>query len=184
MPVVLARIDQRFIHGQILASGALARRRVTGVIVADRALCGDETRKRIFDGALTAADPPVRRGAVYVDPSRICELLDAREVAAERYLAIFGDMAGVLAALDAGAALDALNLGNFCSSADDRSELYQGFTAGPSEIAELDELARRVRQIYFGPLDDPHMCYRPHAPSPGRPPCPGPGGQPGRPRGA
>ncbi|MDR1081208.1 MAG: PTS sugar transporter subunit IIB [Deltaproteobacteria bacterium] len=169
MPVVLARIDQRFIHGQILASGALARRRVTGVIVADRTLCGDEIRKRIFDGALAAADPPVRGGAVYVDPAGIRDLLDADGSVAERYLAIFGDMAGVLAALDAGAAIESLNLGNFCSSADDPSELYQGFTAGRAEIAELDEIASRVGRIYFGPLDDPHLCYRPGAPVPGAP---------------
>ncbi|MDR1314677.1 MAG: PTS sugar transporter subunit IIB [Deltaproteobacteria bacterium] len=167
MPVVLARVDQRFIHGQILASGALARRRVNGVIVADKALCGNETVKRIYDRALTMADPPIKNGALYVDPSGMRVLLDGKDARGKRYLALFGDMAAVLAALDGGASFDSLNLGNFCSSSEDKIELYQGFLAGAAEIRELDEIASRVRRIYFGPLDEPDTCYRPCAPAGG-----------------
>ncbi|MDR1039721.1 MAG: PTS sugar transporter subunit IIB [Deltaproteobacteria bacterium] len=161
MPVVLARIDQRFIHGTILVSRALAARKVTGVILADGALCRDDTRRRIFDGALAAADPPVAGGTLYVDPAGLPALLREADSPDRRFLVIFGDVAGALAALDAGADLPGLNLGCFCSKSGDRKELFHGFWAGPDETTLLDELAARGVELYFGPLDESHKRYRP-----------------------
>jgi mannose/fructose/N-acetylgalactosamine-specific phosphotransferase system component IIB len=159
MPIVLARIDQRFIHGQILVSSALARCRVSAVVVCDRKLCGDAVRKRIFDGALTAADPPLAGGAHYAAPEDLAGLL--RTLPESRFLALFGDIAGALAATSSGVRLESLNLGNFCSLADVQTELHQGFRAGPEELDELDELSRRVPRLWFGPLDGPCEPYRP-----------------------
>ncbi|MDR3155190.1 MAG: PTS sugar transporter subunit IIB [Deltaproteobacteria bacterium] len=169
MPIVLARIDQRFIHGQILASAALAKRKVNGVIVADTALSGDGLRQGIFDGALSAADPPLG-GAHYVDPARLAELLRERDSKGKRFLLIFGDVGGVLQALSDGVPIESLNLGNYCTRSEDPVELYQGFRLGPSEIRELDEIAGRVSRIYFGPLDESRKAYTPR-PGP-RPPRP------------
>jgi mannose/fructose/N-acetylgalactosamine-specific phosphotransferase system component IIB len=170
MPIVLARVDQRFIHGQILASPALASRRVNGVIVADGDLCRDEVRKGIFDGALTAADPPLSGGAIYVEPKALAALLREKDSSGRRFLVIFGDTGGALAALSAGVAMESLNLGNYCPRSEPSRELFQGFRAGPAEIGELDEISRLVSRVYFGPLDASLMRYRPA-------PRPGPGGR-------
>jgi mannose/fructose/N-acetylgalactosamine-specific phosphotransferase system component IIB len=165
MPIVLARVDQRIIHGQIMLSCALAKRKVNGVIVVDASLSGDEALQRIFDGGLAVADPPFEEGAAYVDPADLPELLKRTDSAKRRFLVIFRDISSALEASAAGCPLDSLNLGNFCSDDPEAREIYQGFKAAPGDIEVLDELARRIPRVYFGPLDESLQRY----PAPGAP---------------
>ncbi|MDR2612222.1 MAG: PTS sugar transporter subunit IIB [Deltaproteobacteria bacterium] len=161
MPIELVRLDQRFIHGQLIASDALANRGVNAVIMADEALCRDSLRQLSFNVALLAANKPVRHGATFVVPASLPEYLREKDNGGMRFLLLFGDMAGVLQALDGGVAIAALNLGCFVSKSHELVELYHNFKVSPEDRRTLDGLCRRIPLVYFGPPDDLRQTYIP-----------------------
>jgi mannose/fructose/N-acetylgalactosamine-specific phosphotransferase system component IIB len=165
MPVVLARIDQRLVHGQVLASQALASFKINGVIIVDEALSLDLESQRIYSAALKAADVEFTRGPYYLGPESLVSKLGELDNEDARFLALFRDAASVLLAVDSGLRLSSLNLGNYHTSSEDFEVLGSSFKVDKRELLEIDALCAKIPLIYFGSLDyDKHQGSRLYSP--------------------
>ncbi|MDR2459987.1 MAG: PTS sugar transporter subunit IIB [Deltaproteobacteria bacterium] len=164
MPIVLARIDQRIVHGQVASSPALEDFHVNGVIIADKALSEDAAQKLIFNATLKASNVSLNLGIHYLTPEGVFSFLTEFDSPKARYLALFRDIKGALSAINAGLKLTALNLGNYVSACQSKTALRNCFKVGPEELKELDILSHQVSKLYFGSLDSMHnssALYKP-----------------------
>ncbi|MDR2350285.1 MAG: PTS sugar transporter subunit IIB [Deltaproteobacteria bacterium] len=162
MPIVLARLDQRLIHGQVLASPALARDGINGVILADDNISPE--LRRIYDSGMEAADVGFAKGRHYVKPSLLPALLREKDTPDSRFLVLFRDPKSVLVAVTAGLGLESLNLGNYATLSPDPVVLCSCLKLGPSELEDLNLLSRLVPLLYFGSLEyssETSRAYKP-----------------------
>jgi PTS system mannose-specific IIB component len=169
MPVVLARIDQRLVHGQVLSSQALASFKVNGVIIADAVLSEDYESQLIFTSALGAADVEFGKGTFYLKPEEISYDLLGLDDPDSRFLVLFRDASAALRAVDAGLSLDTLNLGNYHTLSPDYLILAPSFKVSMDEMQVLDKLSEKIPKLYFGSLDyDKHLGSRLYCPKKGK----------------
>jgi mannose/fructose/N-acetylgalactosamine-specific phosphotransferase system component IIB len=165
MPVVLARIDQRLVHGQVLASEALASFKINGVIIADGPLSEDYESQRIFSSALKAADVEFTKGPYYFKPELLAKLLLEIDEEEGRYLLLFRDARSALQAVKSGISLESLNLGNYNTSSKEFFVLFSSFRVDKHELLELNELSEKIPRLYFGSLYyDKHQGSRLYSP--------------------
>lgn len=109
MPIVLVRVDDRLIHGQIL-EGWLPSTRAQEVLVANDALACDVMQKMIMQ---TAMPYPIRLIVDSVD--QIAALLVDSEEGDVRRMVIVDNPIDALRLKRAGVQFDHLNLGNLSS---------------------------------------------------------------------
>jgi mannose/fructose/N-acetylgalactosamine-specific phosphotransferase system component IIB len=109
MPIVLVRVDERLIHGQIL-EGWLPSTRAQEVLIANDALASDVIQKMIMQ---TAIPHPIRLIVDSVD--RIAAMLMDSQNGDIRRMVIVDNPIDALRLKRAGVEFDRLNLGNLRS---------------------------------------------------------------------
>lgn len=135
MSIVLARVDNRLLHGQILSAWVPALRADAIVVLDDEA-----ASNALLQSAMELALPP--------DVTlRVVPVGDARSVLgslppASRALVLLRDVADAVRALEAGASLGPLNLGNVHFSPG-RAMVSQAVYLSPAEVEALSELEER-----------------------------------------
>ena len=114
MAVVLARVDNRLVHGQILESWVPAMG-VDAILVVDPALGENRLQKMVLEG-LSRRELKIQ----LVTPRVAAALLEGvlRET---RVMVLFKGLSQALAARDAGVSFEKLNLGNIHPGQDSRS---------------------------------------------------------------
>lgn len=105
MAVVLARVDNRLVHGQVLEAW-VPQLKADTILVVDRELVRDPLRKALLQG-LSHPSLEVR----LTDPEGAARFVTGEGVA-RRVILLFSDVSGAIDALDAGVHFDRLNLGN------------------------------------------------------------------------
>lgn len=135
MSVVLARVDNRLVHGQIL-SAWVPSLEIDAIVVADDEAAGNT----LVRSAMAIAIPPDVQFTV-VPVARVAEAVTAQGPRA-RTLVLVRDVADARRALDAGLVLTSLNLGNV-HFASDRSSVTPSVHLSVAEVAELDALEGR-----------------------------------------
>jgi len=105
MAVLLARVDNRLVHGQVLEAW-VPRLGIDTILVVDRELVNDPFQRAILEGL---SGP--RLGIFLVTPERATELLGG-ELGTRRTLVLFAGIRQAVEALDAGVPFSVLNLGN------------------------------------------------------------------------
>jgi PTS system mannose-specific IIB component len=106
MPIVLARVDNRLVHGQVLEAWA-PKLEADAILAVDRDLSLDPLRRRIIEGLGMGGGPDVRVST----PEEAAKLLTGtfRE---QRLLILFAGVRQALEARRAGLCFECLNLGN------------------------------------------------------------------------
>ncbi|MBI5014064.1 MAG: PTS sugar transporter subunit IIB [Deltaproteobacteria bacterium] len=114
MTIVLARVDNRLVHGQVLEAW-VPRLEVQGIVVVDRELAADPLQALVFK-VLDRDSLPVR----VVGPEEAARLLDG-PWRARRVLILFSGLAQAVDSRRSGVRFDALNLGNIHPSPGSRT---------------------------------------------------------------
>jgi mannose/fructose/N-acetylgalactosamine-specific phosphotransferase system component IIB len=164
MPIVLARIDQRLIHGQVLASNALANNKINGIIFADKALSINPMEQDIYSCGAEAADVNFCKGKHFIDPDKLFTVLSALDTVNSRFLVLFKEPTSVLRAILGGLKLEYLNLGNYHTNSPIFKTICPGFKIGPEEEEDLQRLSEYIPFLYLGSLDfnnNPSRLYEP-----------------------
>jgi mannose/fructose/N-acetylgalactosamine-specific phosphotransferase system component IIB len=160
MPIILARIDERLIHGQIMSSSALARLRVNQIIIVDGVLKDNSVMQCIYNSSAQSGDCPIE-GVTYLGAAELNDFLQLNDSAAKRFLAIFRDLATALEAARDGTPIPALNLGNYTSKDPLKKSLTDAFSVGPTESLALNELHALIGRLYFNGLNSRSRPYCP-----------------------
>lgn len=105
MPVVLARVDDRLIHGQVTV-GWSERLRPDRIILASNAIAADPWQSRVYASSV----PPSIEVSV-VSLARAAAALRAPEAAAERVIVLTGTPSEMSDLAHLGAPLPGVNLG-------------------------------------------------------------------------
>jgi PTS system mannose-specific IIB component len=130
--VVLARVDNRLVHGQVLEAW-VPQLKADTILVVDRGLVGDPLRTALLQG-LSHPGLEVR----LTDPEEAAQFVTG-EGLTRRVIVLFADIGGAVDALDAGVRFERLNLGNL--HPDEGSRAVTGsvnLTAGDAQrLAEL-----------------------------------------------
>ena len=135
MSIVLARIDNRLVHGQILAAWVPALD-VDSILVVDDELA----RNDLARDAMELAIPPDVQFAV--TPVAQASAALARIGGGHRTMILLRDVADASRALDAGLPLTCLNLGNV-HFADGRRSVSPAVHLSSDEISVLESISGR-----------------------------------------
>ena len=160
MPIVLARIDERLIHGQIMSSPALSSCKVNHIIVIDALLKGNSAMQRIFNSSVQSGDCPIGEVS-YLSAEELKDFMGENDSSKLRALLLFRDPGSALEAARGGCSIPALNLGNFTSKDPLKKSLTAAFSVGPEESAALNELYSIIGSLYFNGLNSRSSPYRP-----------------------
>ena len=135
MPVVLARVDNRLVHGQVLEAWA-PRLGANAILVVDRAAAEDPLRRVLAEG-LSSPGLRVRVAA----PEAAAGIL-AEGGPDQKVLLLFPDTEAALEAHAAGVGFHHLNLGNVHPAAGSRP-LTSSVHLGPGDVTRLLRLRSR-----------------------------------------
>jgi len=135
MAVVLARTDNRLVHGQVLEAWVPALR-VAVILVVDRELGGDPLQRMVIEGLCC-------RGlrVQIVTPGEAAALLEG-ELRETRVMLLFRGLRQAIEALDDGVSFGVLNLGNIHPRQDSRSLTVSVYLTAEDDLL-LGELAGR-----------------------------------------
>lgn len=134
MGVVLARVDSRLVHGQVL-EGWVPRLKAEAILVVDRELVSDPFQRTLLE-SLGRPGLEVR----LVTPGRAAELLGGA-LAGRRVLVLFAGVGQAVEARKAGVVFDGLNLGNVHPRPQSRA-LTTSVYLTAEDVALLDDLMR------------------------------------------
>lgn len=146
MPIVLTRIDNRLVHGQILSSWLPKLQADTLVVLDDEA-----AQNTLVRSAMEIAIPPDLRLEIAA-VAQAGEVLDALPPQA-RTLVLLRDVDDATRAFDAGAPFRQLNLGNI-HHAHDRHSVTPSVYLSDDEFEALDKLSSRGVEIELRTLPD------------------------------
>ena len=138
--IVLVRIDDRLIHGQIMTQWSRLYS-PTEIMVVD-----DETYRDSFMTEVLLMAVPKEFKAVVADVDRAAEYL-LQEAGEERILMLVKVPETVEALVDRGVDIRALNVGGMCKRAG-RSTLYRNISSSPAENETLLRLQKRGVRVY------------------------------------
>lgn len=136
MSVVLVRVDQRLLHGQVV-EGWVPYLKADSVVVADDAIAADP----ICQIAMTAACPSKVRLTVL----RVEKAADA-ETAGKRTLLLVGSVEALARVWRDGVRSDAVNVGNV-PLIPGRTRVTPSVALSQAEMAALDEVAASGAQV-------------------------------------
>lgn len=141
MPICLARVDDRLIHGQV----ALQWQRhlqCDAIIIVDDQVASDP----LLQDVLTLAAPPNTPVRIYcVDEA--CRKLTQQDIP-QRILLLMRSPEVAQRLHEAGVPLPALNIGGL-AYAEGRQRVFQSIALAPEHVEALDALAEQGVEIYF-----------------------------------
>ncbi|MDR2455403.1 MAG: PTS sugar transporter subunit IIB [Deltaproteobacteria bacterium] len=157
MPVTMARIDQKLIHGQVTAAW-VPYLRIQEIVVVDDLVIEDPVTQAILSSGVPSAVQ-----TAFASETGAAELLSESERQSLRLLLIFGSVAAAGRAVAAGLSLDSLNLGNLAYfPAGDCVKLSDCFYAKPKDLATLTFLYQKGLKIYLQSVPgDPPRPFNP-----------------------
>ncbi len=158
MTLSLVRIDDRLIHGQVIAVWYRALG-TDVIVVADDETAADEF---LSDVLVLAAPPGVVVEVYSVDDSiaRIKELAESTD----RAFVLMRKPETALRMVELGVPIPVLNIGGM-GATKDRSTLYKNISASPAEIDSLWELERKGTKVEIRIVaDDPVVAFSSVAP--------------------
>ena len=138
--IVLVRIDDRLIHGQIMTQWSRLYS-PTEIMVVDDETCRDSFMTEVLLMAV-----PKEFKAVVADVDRAAEYL-LQEAGEERILMLVKVPETVEALVDRGVEIRALNVGGMCKRAG-RSTLYRNISSSPAVNETLLRLQKRGVRVY------------------------------------
>jgi mannose/fructose/N-acetylgalactosamine-specific phosphotransferase system component IIB len=144
MPVVMARIDQKLIHGQIL-SGWVPFLDINEIVVVDE----DSTQSPLIM-RIMASGVPATCATAFLAPDRLSGHLRQGEDAGLRRLVLFKDVAGAWEAMSGqGFSLESLNLGYYAHLPGIRCvKVHSFFSAVEEELEQLAWIAGQGTGLY------------------------------------
>jgi mannose/fructose/N-acetylgalactosamine-specific phosphotransferase system component IIB len=152
MPIVLVRVDDRLVHGQIL-EGWIPSTRAQELLVANDAAAGDEVLQMIMESAI-----PDSITLIVESVDRIAELLIAEADSTIRRMIIMDNPLDALRLKRAGVIFDRLNVGNLRTS-DGKVCLSRSVIIGDDSLRTLREIVAEGVQVYIQsvPYENPKV---------------------------
>lgn len=146
MALVMARIDDRLVHGQVIV-GCCEPLAADRLLVCDAAVAGDGLRQSLF-----AAAAPPEIEVEFVDPAHALDRVEAARSDRDRDTILLTRDAFTMGALvDAGASLDHVVVGG----AHDREhtrEITEGYFLTDADVSALRNLIARGLSVCFQPV--------------------------------
>jgi mannose/fructose/N-acetylgalactosamine-specific phosphotransferase system component IIB len=149
MPVVLTRIDQKLIHGQII-SGWVPFLDINKIMVVD-----DETTQSPMVMRILASGVPASITTIFMTPDRLAENLEISESNATRCLILFKDVFGAKEALcgSSPANIESINLGYYAHTPGVKCvKIHTFFSAIEEELEQLTLIAGHGTELYAQPV--------------------------------
>lgn len=145
--IVLARVDDRLIHGEVVM-GWVPAMRITRIIIVDDALAANPFATR----ALQALVPPNMKCYVYTEEKAVDRLM-ADGPRGERLLLLVKTPLTLQALVEAGLPLQECNLG--CVGIDTgRRPLFKNISLSRQEVLALDALQKQGCEPYYQLVPD------------------------------
>ena len=157
MPIVLFRVDDRFVHGQIL-QGWLPSTRAQELFIANDALAQDDVQKMIMECAI-----PYNVKIVIDTVDEVARLLKTEEVSDIRRMVIVDTPVDALRLIRAGVRFGSLNLGNM-SGSDAKKPITRSLALGEESMGAIREILKEgiginVQSVPFEkPIDFCDLC--------------------------
>ena len=157
MPIVLFRVDDRFVHGQIL-QGWIPSTRAQDLFIANDALAQDDVQKMIMECAI-----PYNVKIVIDTVDEVARLLKTEEVSDIRRMVIVDTPVDALRLIRAGVRFGSLNLGNM-SVSDAKKPITRSLALGEESIGAIREILKEgiginVQSVPFEkPIDFCDLC--------------------------
>jgi len=152
MAVVLARVDNRLVHGQVLEAW-MPRFDITTVVVVDDGVAGDRLRQTIMEIAV-----PSQINCRFVRVDEVKETLEKLDGHDSRVMMLFSGIRDVRDALRMGSPLDKINIGNVHYRKGKR-RITSCVSLGEDEIHWLMEIGRRTQVEMQALPDDPTLRF-------------------------
>lgn len=157
MPIVMVRVDDRLIHGQILETW-LPTTRAQELVVANDELAHDDTQRTIIEAI-------VPRGVSLIIDSvaGVAKLLQEGDNGSAKRIVIVDSPVDALRLIRAGVVFERLNLGNMRSGAS-RVCLSSTVFAGDTSIRALCEIYREGIRVEIQPVpfEQPVDLFKAH----------------------
>ena len=135
MPIVLTRIDDRLIHGQVV-EGWLKKIRVTHIMVVSDEAARDEMQKTLLG---MAAPSNVRVSTLSVDEA--ASEIKSNMFGKDFLLILFSNPKDVLRFLNCGVKLDSVNVGGMHFSYG-KKQLLRNLSVDDADISSLEEISK------------------------------------------
>jgi len=152
MSVVLSRVDNRLVHGQVLEAW-IPKLDVTTVLVVDDGVAGDPLRQTIMEIAV-----PARIDCRFVRVDELKETLDKTEAQNQRIMVLFSGIRDVRDVLRMGVPLERINIGNVHYQKG-KKRITPHVSLDDDETAWLMEIQRRALVEIQSLPDDPHLRF-------------------------
>ena len=133
MPIVLLRVDDRFVHGQIL-QGWLPSTRAQELFISNDALAQDEVQKMIMECAI-----PYNVRIVIDTVDEVARILKSEDVPGLRRMVIVDTPVDALRLVRAGVRFGSLNLGNMSESGNNKP-ITRSLALGEESIRAIREI--------------------------------------------
>jgi mannose/fructose/N-acetylgalactosamine-specific phosphotransferase system component IIB len=160
MPVAMARIDQKLIHGQVTAAW-VPFLHIQEIVVVDDLVSDDPMTQ-----AILASGVPSSVKASFTGEAEAADWLSEADPQDLRRLIIFGSVAAAGRAVAGGLKLECLNLGNLAYlPAADCVRLSDCFYVKPGDLDTLSAMSRAGLRIFIQSVPgDPPRPFAPKAP--------------------
>lgn len=142
MPIVLVRVDDRLIHGQVL-EGWVPKTRAQELVVANDAAACDDVLRMIMESAT-----PDTISLVVETVDKIAEMLTKEADSSLRRIIIMDSPSDALRLKRAGVPFDRLNVGNLRTN-NGKVCLSRSVIVGDDSIRVLHELVGEGVQVYI-----------------------------------
>ncbi len=146
MTTVLYRVDDRLIHGQIIASW-VPYTRATRIVVADNQIPGNLLQSKI----LRMSAPPKIRVEILSVRQAVTFMAQQRSGPGLLTIMLFVGIEAVVQAVEAGLYLTELNLGNIHSAAG-KLQIADSISLSRNEIISLRDLQKQDVKITIQPV--------------------------------
>ncbi|GEM_PF-39733 len=152
MAVVLTRVDNRLVHGQVLEAW-MPKLDVTTVVVVDDGVAGDFLRQTIMEIAV-----PSQINCSFVRVDEVKETLDKLDGRAQRVMMLFSGIKDVRNALRMGVPIERINIGNVHFQKG-KQRITPCVSLDEDELAWLMEIVRRARVEIRALPDDTALIF-------------------------
>jgi len=150
MKVVLARIDERLVHGQVIASWT-KQLQIKRILIVDDSLAKDS----FMSDVMAMAAPTGVRVEVLSAENALAK--DKEDTSDENTMLLFKNVAGAYALINAGFKIDRLDIGNI-GSGPTRKPITKRVFMSSEEISKIKELCNMGIYIYLQMLhSDPEI---------------------------